>query len=270
MTFTLNAPLSPDMLPDRICVFDTETSDVDVESARIVTAFVGVMDDAGNMLERYSWLLDVTSVGAQISEAASAVHGITNDRAATEGTNPSVGVVEIADLLRALAEEMPLVAMNAAFDFTILDRELARYWPGLALMVPNEEGLILSPVVFDPMVLDRAWDKYRKGSRKLVDLARVYGVPVEENAHDAEADCRMAGRVALKLMADPRLHGMTLAQVHRKTIATHRANAQSLADYWERNLHTVADEDYEARLAAIADVRQNAGLWPMRPRVSGT
>jgi DNA polymerase-3 subunit epsilon len=162
---------------------------------------------------------------------------------------------------------LAIVAMNAACDFTILDRELARYWPEVhPLMVPDEAGLVLSPTVFDPMVLDRAWDKYRKGKRTLSDLARAYGIPVEENAHDAEADCRMAGRVALRLLEDNRATGMSLAEIHRKTISTHASNAHGLADFWERTVSTLPEDEMEARLAAIEDVRSNAGLWPMRPR----
>jgi DNA polymerase-3 subunit epsilon len=253
-------------LPARIAVFDTETDGVDTETCHIVSAFVGVMDTAtGAMLERWSWLLNT---GHPIPQEASDVHGITTERMMAEGSDPKQGIFEIAQRLDIIARQgIVLVAMNAAFDFTLLDRELARHWPGMRpLMEPNDEGVITRPIVFDPMVLDRAIDKYRKGSRKLVDLARVYGVPVEANAHDAEADCRMAGRVAIKLMQHSRVADLSLSEVHAKLIPTHRNNALGLASYWERQLPSLPQAERAAKIAAIKEVREHAGQWPMRPR----
>jgi DNA polymerase-3 subunit epsilon len=164
-------------------------------------------------------------------------------------------------------EGVPIVVMNAVFDFTLLDREMLRHWPEMRPLVePNDAGIITHPIVFDPMVFDRAIDKYRPGSRKLVDLAAVYGVPVETNAHDAEADCRMAGRVAIKLLGHSRLADMTLSEVHAKLIPTHRSNALGLAQFWEKGLSKLPMTERAERIQAIKEVRENAGLWPMRPR----
>ena len=44
---------------DRLGVFDLETTGIDVETARIVTAFIGVMDTAtGEMVDRWTWVID--------------------------------------------------------------------------------------------------------------------------------------------------------------------------------------------------------------------
>lgn len=252
-------------LPKEIAVFDLETTGVDLEEARIVTAFIGVMNVASReMTERWTWLLDP---GVEIPKAASDVHGVTTERARSEGSDAKRGVFDIAQRLDALDKRgLTIVIMNAPFDLTILDRELLRHWPKMRpLFDVNDAGKLYGPTIFDPMVLDRAVSD-RGGSRKLVDLAKFYGVPVEENAHDAEADCRMAGRVAIELFGLSRLADMTLQQVHDKLIPTHRNNANGLADFWSQGKGAAARMSPEERVRAIADVRAGAGLWPMRPR----
>ena len=66
---------------DRLGVFDLETTGVDVEMARIVTACIAVLDADGAVVQRWDWLADP---GVEIPEAASAVHGITTERARAE------------------------------------------------------------------------------------------------------------------------------------------------------------------------------------------
>jgi DNA polymerase-3 subunit epsilon len=272
-------------LPAEIAVFDTETDGVDVETAHIVTAFIGVMSTAtGEITERWSWFLNT---GHEIPKGASDVHGITTARMQLEGTDPAMGVFEIIQRLDILARRgLAIVAMNASFDITLLDREQARHWPatrplfeGRWMARPDvdspwtevERGAAgavyrtLSPVVFDPMVFDKAISK-RRGKRKLVDLAEFYGVPVEANAHDAEADCRMVGRVAIKLLEHSRLADLTLSEVHALLIPTHRKNAHGLADYWADGKGGNPSWTREQRAEAVAEVRANAGLWPLRPR----
>jgi DNA polymerase-3 subunit epsilon len=251
-----------DEMPKRIGVFDTETTGVDVETARIVTAFIGLMDTAtGEIVERWSWLLDP---GVEIPEGAAAVHGITTERARAEGSDASRGVFDIMQRLDILERAyIPMVVMNAAYDYTVLDRELRRHWPGFRITAPK--------MVIDPMVLDRAFDKYRPGSRKLVDLAKFYRVPVETNAHDAEADCRMAGRVAIKLMGHSRLQPLTLEQIHLKQIPTKRTQALELAAYWrDKKLPTLHTQEERAKLlVSIRDVETSGIYWPVRPFPGG-
>jgi DNA polymerase III subunit epsilon len=259
----MSEPTLGQQLPPRIGVFDTETDGVDLEDTRIITAFIGVMDTAtGAIIERHSWVL---SPERDIPEVASNVHGYTTERARAEGMDREDGIIQIAEVLDRLGWLMPLVAMNAIYDFTILDRELARFGWG-SPVGRDAEGKVTFPTVFDPMVFDRAIDKYRRGKRTLVDLCRVYGVPVETNAHDAEADCRMAGRVAITLLGHSRLQDLTMEQVHAKLIATHRSNSLSLADYWQKSLSRLAEPEKTQKKAAIDDVRAKAGLWPCLPR----
>ena len=84
-----------------------------------------------------------------------------------------------------------MVAYNASYDFTILDREAKRYG-----IPPLDRP---RPIV-DPLIIDRQLDKYRKGARNLQSNAALYGVTLD-NAHDASADAVAAGRVAQAIAA---------------------------------------------------------------------
>jgi DNA polymerase-3 subunit epsilon len=283
-------------MPEFIGVFDTETDGPNPLECRLVTAFIGKMRVSTGVIEqRWSWIVDT---GQEIPKGASDVHGYTTERIAKlvrKGEARPVSergtvIFEIIQKLDVLDRQgIPIVVMNAPFDFTLIDRETERHWPRLRpLMNLNDEGWISRPTVIDPMVLDKAIDKYRKGKRKLVDLAAFYRVPVEENAHDAEADCRMAGRVAIKLLEHSRFDGMTLAEIHKKTIPTKRAQStgpDGLAQYWETKvipqlrvavktaeragdpvaLQNAIDE-LDEKIAAAANVRATGHYWPMIPR----
>jgi DNA polymerase-3 subunit epsilon len=221
--------------PEKIMVFDTETTGVNIEEARIVTAFIGIMDSAGQMIERYSWIINP---GIEIPTEASDVHGVTTERARAEGrTDIGKALFEIATKLDyADRWNIPLVVMNAPFDLSLMDRELRRHC--------NYKHFRAPKVVLDPLVLDKHVDKYRRGKRQLTFLADNYNVPVEENAHDAEADCRMCGRVALKLLAHPDLTNLPLARIHALQIPAKAEQAAGLEDYFrKKQVKDIADEE---------------------------
>lgn len=170
--------------------FDLETSGVDVETDRIVTAAI---TDYGTPTDSTrTWLADP---GIDIPAEATAVHGIPTEHAQAHGRPAADVAEEIAQALVAAMETgTPIVAMNGRFDFTILDRELRRY--GL----PTLEERLGRPVgpVIDPFVIDKQADKYRRGSRKLEALAAHYGVTLTD-AHTAGADAVAALEVAVAI-----------------------------------------------------------------------
>lgn len=43
---------------ERLGVFDLETTGLDVTQSRIVTAFVGVLDSSGELIESRAWIAD--------------------------------------------------------------------------------------------------------------------------------------------------------------------------------------------------------------------
>ncbi|MGA5604047.1 3'-5' exonuclease [Streptomyces griseoincarnatus] len=210
----------------RLAGFDLETTGVDVEQDRIVTACV-VQCGGNNPTQSATWLADP---GIDIPEGAAKVHGITTERARAEG-RPAAEVVEqlVAALVECVLAGQPVVAMNASFDLTIVDREARRH--GVQPLVDIVGGDLR---VVDPRVLDKKIDPYRRGGRKLEDLCRTYDVRLD-GAHSADADaiaaCRVAWRIATK---EPRIGGASLEHLHGWQVEWARQQAESLADYFRR------------------------------------
>ncbi|WP_213814783.1 exonuclease domain-containing protein [Glaciihabitans sp. dw_435] len=208
---------------DTLGVFDLETTGIDIETSRIVSAHVGVLDSTGALVERYDWLADP---GVEIPEQATAVHGITTERARAEGRPAALVVAEIVDTLRSLFERgIAVTIYNAAYDLSLLNREAVRY--GIAPLVGP------SPVI-DPLVLDKAVDKYRKGKRTLEAAALFYGVDLV-GAHDAAADAVAAGRVAQAMV---RAYGAELdidaIELHSQQVGWCEEQSASFQDYMRR------------------------------------
>ena len=208
----------------RMCGFDLETTGIDVEQDRIVTACVVQCGDK-QPTQSATWLADP---GIEIPEEASKVHGISTDQARAEG-RPAAEVVEqvTAALAQVAREGIPIVAMNAAFDLTMLDREARRH--GIEPLFG-----ICEPLVVDPRVLDKKVDRYRKGGRTLTDLCTTYRVTLD-GAHSADADaiaaCRVAWRIAQR---HPSIEATPLDDLHEQQVEWAREQAEGLADYFRR------------------------------------
>ena len=212
----------------RLTAFDTETTGVDLESDRIVTAAVSVVG-GGLAAEDHSWLVDP---GIDIPAGATSVHGITTQRARAEGRTSGEAVEEITATLAAqLQQGVPIIAFNARFDLTILDREARRHkLPPLVDHVGGPDGML----VVDPLVLDKQFDRFRRGKRTLGALCEHYGVPFGEG-HAANADALAAARIAYKLGATmTELRDMDLGVLHREQVAWAAEQASSLEQYFRQ------------------------------------
>ncbi|MCI2958618.1 3'-5' exonuclease [Agromyces atrinae] len=207
---------------DSLTVFDLETTGIDVETSRIVTAHVGVLDRDGVVVERRDWLIDP---GVEIPAGAAAVHGISTEYAVAHGAPARESIADIIETLRsALVVGRPLVAYNAPYDLTLLNREARRHG-----LTPLDAP---SPVI-DPLVLDKALDRYRRGKRTLEVTAGHYGV-VLEGAHDAGADAIAAGRVAQAIArAFPEVASLDGAAIHARQVEWSREQAESY-QAWRR------------------------------------
>jgi DNA polymerase III epsilon subunit-like protein/8-oxo-dGTP pyrophosphatase MutT (NUDIX family) len=224
----------------RIGVFDLETTGVDVDTSRIVSACVAVLDADGQLVARWDWLADP---GIPIPEGASAVHGITTERARRDGRQARVVVAEITQALRVLfATGVPVVVYNAPYDLTLLDRECRRH--GL-------EPIDAPGPVIDPLVIDKTVDRYRKGKRTLEVAAAQYQVALD-GAHDAGADAIAAGRVAWALLkAFPDELDIPLADLHGRQEIWFAEHESRFRDY----LRSVKGDD----------VTFEPATWPLRP-----
>jgi DNA polymerase-3 subunit epsilon len=223
---------------DTLAVFDLETTGIDVMTSRVVTANIAVIDAMGDVTRSTSWLADP---GVEIPEQASAVHGISTAHAREHGRPVGEVVAEISAMLRSLfAEGIPLVIYNAPYDLTLLAFESRRHG------VP----ILLDPYpVIDPLVIDKAVDRFRKGKRTLEVAAAHYGVDLTD-AHDAGADALAAGRLAQAIgrRFESELGGSADA-LHRLQIGWAREQAESFQDYMRRT----KDPGFTA-----------TGQWPLR------
>jgi DNA polymerase-3 subunit epsilon len=186
-------------LPRDALSFDVETTGVDVFNDRIVTACAVLVGKAGARF-RGRWLLNP---GVPIPAEATAIHGITDEKARQDGVAPEHALPAVRQTLNdARLEGLPLIIMNSSFDLTLLQAELERY---------EMEPLVIGPVL-DPLVIDRALDPYRKGKRTLSALAQHYGVK-QDGAHSSDGDALTAARIIWKQAQEPRIAGHTLEEM---------------------------------------------------------
>lgn len=230
---------------EQMILLDTETTAANPLEARIVTATV-IPVIPGRTPEPVQWLIDP---GVEIPDEAAKIHGITTEHARTHGRAPAEALPEItAELAAQLSHGVPLVAMNACYDLTVLDRDCRRH--GVTTLT-QWLGRDPAPVI-DPMVLDRRVDRYRKGGRTLTHLCHHYKVALD-GAHDSTADALAAGRVAWRIAeTHPHIAHLPLEQLHRDQTAWRAEQCTSLADYFRR----------KGKTAEAANVRTE---WPLIP-----
>jgi DNA polymerase-3 subunit epsilon len=227
-----------------LAAFDTETTGVDVEQDRIVSAALVVQRAPGQPAQVAHWLIDP---GVPMPESARAVHGLGDEFLQLHGRRPGPVMEEVArELAACCAAGIPLVVMNAPFDLTLLDRELQRHRnTALSAYFHGPAWCVL-----DPRVLDKHLDRYRKGRRTLTDLCALYQVRLE-GAHDAAADATASldlVRAVARRYAD-RLAELTTAELHARQAVWHAAQSRGLQAWFARN---GSDEACDP-------------AWPLRP-----
>lgn len=217
--------------------FDTETTGVDPATARIVSAAYLLLGAKG-IASRATWLVNPS---IDIPEGATAVHGITTEQARADGMEAGRACDEIARaLMAAWSDGLPVVIMNAGYDLSLLQAELARH---------GHPSIPVGPVL-DPLVIDRVMVPFRrgKGARTLTALAGHYDVEQGE-AHSAEGDCLTAARVVWKQARQfDALRAMDLDELQIWQAKAHRDWADNFGGY----LRSVGKTD---------DVERD---WPVR------
>ncbi|AKE41000.1 DNA polymerase III subunit epsilon [Corynebacterium kutscheri] len=161
----------------KVLSFDLETTGVDPQQSKIVTSALVRIDDTG---AHPSELL--ADPGIEIPVEATKVHGISTDYARQYGRpHDEVLAQTITEINSAWEKGYTLIVFNAAYDLSVL-RAL-------------DPSFVVSGPVYDPYVIDRGFDRYRKGKRTLTSLSEHYGVKLE-NAHEATSDALAAARIA--------------------------------------------------------------------------
>ncbi|MBF4993719.1 3'-5' exonuclease [Arthrobacter gandavensis] len=221
--------------------FDLETTGRDPQLARIVTASIILVDGSGNVLTHHEWLVDP---GVEIPAEAAAIHGISTDKARSEGLRAADAVHEISTVLAdTFAAGIPVLAFNAAYDFTVLAREAERH--GRASPVPF-------PVI-DPYILDKQADRFRRGKRTLTAMAEHYSVAFE-NAHTSAADVMATLAVGAAVANSYPLMAQDAGTMHALQVQWAAEQAASFQAYLRRR-------DPEA----VID-----GSWPLKPAPLGS
>jgi DNA polymerase-3 subunit epsilon len=258
-----------------LCAFDSETTGVDVENDRIVSAAAIRMHEG--RLNPSTWLSDAD--GLDIPAETTAIHGISTEHARAHGKPAKQVVAEIVTVLAGAVEEgLPIVGHNVAFDLSLLDREARRH-----LGQDLYTALGGQPYVIDTMVLDRLVAPSRRrvsedqGPYQLRTTAETYGLGwSEEAAHGAEYDALMAGRIAwhqghiahlaprdrpqwvrrLHPGRFDKLRDLSLTELHERQILWARLDAEGYQK-WLRD-PAKSKEKHDAN--AVID-----GTWPLRP-----
>lgn len=204
--------------------FDLETTGVD-RFRDVPVSFALVTVVGGTVVARSTGLVDP---GRPIPAAATRVHGITSEQARASGRPLAEALALVADaLVDASARGVPVVGMKLDYDLTIVDVQ-CRLADGRGI----EERGFDAPVL-DALVLDRHFDRFRRGRRTLADLCAHYEVVID-NAHDAAADAEATLDVlAAMCRRFPELCDGDPAALHRSQVGWHREWAASYDD-WRR------------------------------------
>lgn len=220
-------------LEEPLIALDTETTGTDPETARIVTACIGLAAQPGAW-EPAEWRVNP---GIPIPAEATVIHRLTD---ADVADHPS-GSDAMEPIWNRLAEvaSIPIVGHNLAYDMTVLDREFRRH---LGRGLPGGLRFI------DTLVLFRRFD-FTTGGRRLETLATRYGITLD--AHDAAADALASLRILHILAGENDL--LPLVSV---------ADLQPLQAKWHA-AHIEAQR--QKRISRGQTAPPESTDWPIRP-----
>jgi DNA polymerase-3 subunit epsilon len=207
--------------------FDLETTGVSsFRDAPVSYGFVQHVSDASGT----STLVEggYVNPGVAIPAGASAIHGITDNMVADAPALKEAVEEIVAKLVSVWASDSVVVGMNVGYDLTMVDSLCRR----LAMPTLEEHGVVGG--VMDILVLDRHFDKWRKGARKLTDLCRHYGVTLE-SAHSAAADAEASLLVFEAMVANyPEIERIPVAEINATLRSWYQEWLSSFSSYLEK------------------------------------
>ena len=219
---------------------DIETTGVDIENDRMVSFSVGTTESPAD--GDWQSISQIVNSEVEIPEGATRVHGISTERARAEGIPERDAVLRLVRTVGKL-HDTPIVAYNARFDLTIIDRASRRF---------TGEGI--SPTyVLDPFVLDKAIDPYRKGKRTLDAVCEHYRVG-KRPVHEADEDAQRAVRLLWQLMVSPQAYSY-----FRGTLPDLKTMMEIQQAEYADQAHDMAK--WQSRTGSVPDVKDDR--WPI-------
>lgn len=196
-----------------IAGFDLETTGFDGRKDHIVQYSFQIWNDDVRVVNE----THLVNPGVPIGN--SEIHGVTDDMVIGAVLEP-YALDSILSMLRSCdSKDIPVAIMNARFDITFL-------------LYLNSDRAYALPNIIDPYVIDKHLDKWRKGSRKLADIASHYGLSVDESRlHGAGYDVELTVAVARKQLAYVAANPEFL---HQCQVKWYDQQAKSLYEYFRR------------------------------------
>ena len=225
--------------------FDLETTGTDTSTDRPVSFCFVRSDDPNRRVAS-----QLVNPGIPIPEEATAIHGITNTDVYNEGMPLTDALDFIVRTLVSMDNKgIPVVGMNVSFDLKIIDSLCKTIYGESLRHYSGWNGYVL-----DVMVIDRFYDKYRKGSRNLKTLCEHYGVTVAGDLHDAKTDVLATlGVLHKQIEKYPRIKNMSLSDLYNGQIRWHGDWAEHYNEYRLSHGQTALDSD--------------TFFWPLRDSV---
>ena len=166
----------------REIIFDTETTGLDFREDRIIE--IGGVELVNRFPTGRTFHVYINPQGRSVHPEALAVHGISNERLASEPTFP-----EIAERFLEFIDGAKLIAHNAMFDLGFINAEFAR------LGHPSIEA----ERVVDTLALAKR--KHPMGPNSLDALCRRYGINnSHRELHGALLDSELLAEVYIELI----------------------------------------------------------------------
>lgn len=236
-----------DWTKGKLLGFDLETTGTDPRTD-LPVSYSFVHYDGGEITSAVGGIINP---GRIIPDGAMAVHGITNEVAKQQGGDLKEAVGKIVQtLISASKANVPVVGMNVSFDLKTIDSA------SKSLFGKSLSDLGWNGPVLDVLVIDRYYDKWRKGSRKLIDLCGHYEVAGGQMLHDARRDVEACVSVLFALVTKfPALRGMGIDVLYECQREWHHIWADNFSKYLvSKGQNPLSELEFSWPLDLMADI----------------
>ena len=198
----------------KIVTFDVETDGVDFDSSHILSW--GLKSDKESTYEEIDW-------GIDIPEEITAINGFTKESLAGK-EDPATSIKKLYNLLVSYSREgYAINGFNINFDINML-------YGNVKMVTGSVPGKFKN--IVDPFVIDKEFNKYRKGKRNLSTLSEIYGINVSaDNLHNAMYDVELTHDL-FQVMHDQYLKSYDAKDLYANMKYWYEAQSKSLHEYF--------------------------------------